>query len=723
MNLLDRHGDEIVPDGYVLVETEVAFLRHALDRQPLFVRGADLCDWAETFYRGRKVAYQEFMSLTRELTLVCPELTGEDARTIYATLKHRYDDLPRPLTPRQLLKMLHPQRLWDDYPSKQHGATWLLWVASAKNLPAEQALLKAVAEEWEREAPADVSELYRYSTAKEAEKALLQWLGVYESPETLQLGDFPEEVPSSLIQKARSIWNREIIETNGQSLVDILRRCSTRSMKLIAVDVATSFFKQNPKHLTGDLCNAMSSYLTERQQQELSQFVPPAIPDALPAEPQGVLEWYRNQYLRYRLWQSKYGAEQERKIVLSLSQSFIDWYLAEYPRALMGSSLARHLSFNRSAALASERGEYVSFVVLLDGLHVSDAGHILRHLQNRAERLSIVEEAMAFTALPTVTEFCKDALLKGAPPVNALDHSSLGDGIIPEKGSPSEILKGAQRGQLYLWRVQEPDATYHSRNTFATLERDIESRLDAVAKKIIDVVNEVPTEIPLRIVVTTDHGRLLAKSNRTMPVPNGMTTHGRAAWGSTTKMYPSAGYLVERNVVYLDADKFALPNDAAVVLNEDAFHTNDDRTGSEWYPHGGLYPEEVIVPWLVYVRDLELPTVKVRLSGHGTAGTNGDISVSVDNLGDTVIYLAKIVLRSRAGVYWQSPLDRVCAPKYKSDHSTNLDPWPTQKDAKESSGTVSFRLLDGRTFEVEATVQIKSDEMYTQENILEGLDL
>ncbi len=378
MNLLDRHGDGIVPDGYVLVETEVAFLRHALDQQPLFVRGADLCDWAETFYRGRNAAYREAMSPTRELTLMCPELTSEDARAIYATLKHKYNGLTRPLTPRQLLKTLYPQRLWDDYPSKLHGAAWLLWVASAKSLPAEQALLKAVADEWEREAPAEVSELYRYSTADEAEKALLHWLGVYEPTETFQLGDFPEEVPPSLTQKARSIWNGEIIATNGQSIVDILQRYSPRSMRLIAVDVATSFFKKHPEHLTRELVDAMSSYLTGRQQQELSRFVPPAIPDAIPAEPQGVLEWYRNQYLRYRLWQNKYGAEQERETVRVLSRSFIDWYLGEYPRALMGSSLARHLSFNRSAALASERGEYVTFVVLLDGLHVSDAEYILQ---------------------------------------------------------------------------------------------------------------------------------------------------------------------------------------------------------------------------------------------------------------------------------------------------------------------------------------------------------
>ncbi len=36
---------------------------------------------------------------------------------------------------------------------------------------------------------------------------------------------------------------------------------------------------------------------------------------------------------------------------------------------------------------------------------------------------------------------------------------------------------------------------------------------------------------------------------------------------------------------------------------------------------------------------------------------------------------------------------------------------------------VGLRLPDGRTFEIEATVKIKSDEMYTQEDILEGPDL
>jgi hypothetical protein len=37
-------------------------------------------------------------------------------------------------------------------------------------------------------------------------------------------------------------------------------------------------------------------------------------------------------------------------------------------------------------------------------------------------------------------------------------------------------------------------------------------RFDTIAANIADIVNQVPDEIRLRIVLTTDHGRLLADS-------------------------------------------------------------------------------------------------------------------------------------------------------------------------------------------------------------------
>lgn len=54
---------------------------------------------------------------------------------------------------------------------------------------------------------------------------------------------------------------------------------------------------------------------------------------------------------------------------------------------------------------------------------------------------------------------------------------------------------------------------------------------------------------------------------------------------------------------------------SAVSLTEDAFETNDGRGGQERYPHGGLYPEEIIVPWLALAGDYEAPQATVRCTG------------------------------------------------------------------------------------------------------------
>lgn len=145
-------------------------------------------------------------------------------------------------------------------------------------------------------------------------------------------------------------------------------------------------------------------------------------------------------------------------------------------------------------------------------------------------------------------------------------------------------------------------------------------------KKISDIVNAVPAEIPLKIVITTDHGRLLARSTRRKSIPAGMIGHGRAAWGVSGRQFEQTGYFIEDNVVYLHGERFGLPNDAALCLNDDSFYTNDGKTGVEFYPHGGVYPEEVIIPWLVFAvwRNLRCSSLFI---GSGEARKRSYLSV------------------------------------------------------------------------------------------------
>ena len=90
--LLDRGGDAPLPNGYQLVTSEVEFLHLAGQNQNLMIRGEKLCAWAEAFYRGRGVDYRESISAQKEIIMVCPELTDEEAQSLVEQLGEK---LPR----------------------------------------------------------------------------------------------------------------------------------------------------------------------------------------------------------------------------------------------------------------------------------------------------------------------------------------------------------------------------------------------------------------------------------------------------------------------------------------------------------------------------------------------------------------------------------------------------------------------------------------------------
>src|SRR5690606_6343111 len=126
-------------------------------------------------------------------------------------------------------------------------------------------------------------------------------------------------------------------------------------------------------------------------------------------------------------------------------------------------------------------------------------------------------------------------------------------------------------GDLVLWRVEEPDSTYHRRNSSDSLLREVQGKLDTIARNLYTIVEQVPDHILLQLVVTTDHGRLLARSERTTSVPPGMESHGRAAWGRSPISFNGHSHVIEDDVAYLEAYSFGLDHDVAIVLDESAF--------------------------------------------------------------------------------------------------------------------------------------------------------
>lgn len=721
--LIDRAEDAPVLAGYRVITSEIEFLQHAPNIDtPLWIRGESLCDWAVTFFEARRIPYRDAVSPSRELRSMCPAISRVQAEALYHRLQSSFHDLARPLGVPTLLAALYPNRLWSDYPSKHHAAQWLLWLIEQQPDDAVSPLLDTMCEQWQRQFDEAESVVYTVRTADAAIDALDQWLGITDGPAAKRLGQFPLTVPAVSRDRARSAWQADLIRTKGAHIALLNQRPLHPAIKLAAAQAAKTYFRANPDDLTEERLAQLSLHLTFQEQTDLRRQCPPSAPAPLPTIASDILEWFDTQYLPYRSWQTTNRVHRATQEVQVLARQFAMWYLEQYPQALMGGELGSHLSFARAGDLLTSDPSITTLLIVLDGLHAADAQHLRLQIANRVPRVLLVSREFVFAPLPTVTVFCKDALFRAVPPARVSDVSPIGE-ILPESVSPVEHLRSAQPGRVYLWRVLEPDNTYHKRNGYDTLQREVEAQLDSVAAKVADIVAEVPAEVSLRIVITTDHGRLLARSSRNLAVPHGMQTHGRTAWGTTDKNYPPSGYFIEEDVVYLHAERFGLPCEAALVLSEGAFLTSDGKMGAEWYPHGGLYPEEVIIPWFVYARDSERAMIEIRLRGRCQANKRGQIEIQVVNSSDISVTLLALELDlGQAGTRTLS-LDWQSEPQTEIADHLDLTPWPSATDAKYASGTVKFRQPNGLVFDVEVSVDLHSEEMYAREDILEGLDL
>ncbi|MCC6188628.1 MAG: hypothetical protein IT318_06310 [Anaerolineales bacterium] len=718
--LLDREGTARIPPGFQVAETEVEFLRVAPEAEALVVRGARLCDWAATFFRGRRATVRTLVPLSHELRQSFPRLTDDQAGTLAGRLEDAADRLERPLSAQTILEYLFPTPLWSGTPSAEHAAVWLLWVRQWATEEDLQPVLAQLAENWQRQSDPSEAAVYTITTPERALKALDTWLGIGSRADFPILTTFPVEVPDTLVERARKVWRRDIVETQGQHFDVLVGQAIPFPLLQIAAREAGQYYRDKPHELSKERLDRLALYLSRDDHEQLRRLLAPGAPGRMPAEPEAVLQWFREQYLPYREWQRSNGSDDSRAMVLQAARAFAEWYLTEYPSALAGARLARWISFNKSAAVGQAE-KTVTLIVILDGLHVPDARLVLQGIRQNISRLEVLSDGLAFAPLPTVTQFAKEALLRGVPPGHIDEVKPIGE-ILPEDESPAAKLATSVEHRIYLWRVLEPDRTYHKRNSYENLLQDIEGRLVAEVHKIQQIVAAVPSDVVLQIIVATDHGRMLGKAVRILPIPEGMQGHGRAAWGEAKLPFPAEGFIVRDDIAYLYGDRFGLKSDVAIPLDESSFMGNDGRAGTELFPHGGLFPEEVIVPWIVLARDHTAPQVEVTLTGTGRARRTGILRLTVMNMGDVPVELRSLTLDvGRSGKH-EVLVGLKIGQRAKAEWEGDLSPWPSPSDCRAASAIAHCVPPNGVSFDVTVSASLQSEDLYiAPDNILEDL--
>ncbi|MDW8227249.1 MAG: hypothetical protein RMJ60_05570, partial [Anaerolineales bacterium] len=539
--LLDPQGDLPAPTGVQIVESEVDFLRYATSGQPLLIGGERLCQWAQDFYTLRGVPVKTVESPCTALQRIFPALSSEQAKELAWKIGHEL------LSKNELSSVFvlnacfrEDYALWQGKPSLHHAARWLLWWLKHDLDEAEAVILDKFAHEMQNQAGnGPIAELYRVQNASQAQALIFCWLGADEK-RCSDWGEFPLELPTSVLNRVKDNWIKRIITTNGNFFSDMLAFPLPLTLRQELARLTAEYYHQNPHQLNRAAFQQLDPYLDARNLAELEKVLPPSIPSSLPDEETAVLEWFENEYLPYRRWQSNFGDESARQVAVQHAQTFARWLLERYPHWLLE---GEYLAFQKSSHLTDPNA--LILCIILDGLPAWDAGWIIQELSARTPRLTLLQKAFCFTALPTVTEFAKEALLRGVPPIHAPQTPPLGK-ILPDNRSPSRCIKEVAVGQVWFWRVEQPDKAYHFEREDKR-ERKVQVELQSILEEIRQVVQDIPDTVRLNILLTSDHGRLMNPITPCqLKADAGMQTHGRAAWGKIERNFPESGFVIDK---------------------------------------------------------------------------------------------------------------------------------------------------------------------------------
>ena len=110
--LLDRDETADPVKGYKIIETEIDFLDAALSGSDLLICGYTLCEWAQSFYRGRSIVCVSAPSVVRDLMHHYSGLSVEHAQYISKKLKATKIELAD-FSPQEILSSLFHTYLWE----------------------------------------------------------------------------------------------------------------------------------------------------------------------------------------------------------------------------------------------------------------------------------------------------------------------------------------------------------------------------------------------------------------------------------------------------------------------------------------------------------------------------------------------------------------------------------------------------------------------------------
>lgn len=356
------------------------------------------------------------------------------------------------------------------------------------------------------------------------------------------------------------------------------------------------------------------------------------IPPIKPSEPQNSwnaeewINWAINEYLPYQFWLEERNEYDEE--IASYSEKFGDWFFKNFIE--LKTSFPRVLHKVVPDICHEIRNkEEISLFLMIDNFNFKYFNELCTLFSQHG--FFCKEPQAYFSMIPTETTVCKKSLFSGEPEIRNLGNKTYEQIIqeawsgfvgskkfefLPHLGALNEIRKAEH--DVYFLNYRSIDELFHKdEDELGKPHREeIWHRLETLVNSVINFGKRLGIEYKLSIYICSDHGSTKIQAGVSNPIDRkyyetkSEDKHHRFVTLSDMQMENLPSH-VESNCYVLRKEEYGLLENILIAKGYSRFK----KTTGKFYVHGGLSPEEVIVPFAVFSKMMAEPKeILVNLS-------------------------------------------------------------------------------------------------------------
>lgn len=325
-----------------------------------------------------------------------------------------------------------------------------------------------------------------------------------------------------------------------------------------------------------------------------------------------MLTWATQKYLPYQAWCDANNLVDPS--LYDMADDFATWLYDNWHEI---HSNSKRMVFNILPNCASQLSQngLINLILVIDNLGWMQVSNLRDLFQEQGFYLTLAEPYLSM--IPSETEISKKCLLSGIPTYQGIDDKSytaiIEKGWVPYFNQPNfrylsdpGKLKDLKEidAQTYVVNYRAVDTALHMSSDQLGLPhtKHIQNLLEGFVETVIEFVKRHALEEKIKIHIVTDHGSLRIPEE----IPNDLNPDSfkgsdfpqlsHRFVGVTNTRFDKLADNLKTDCFFIPSSEFGNPMHFLCARRANRFLPTNER----FYVHGGLSPEEVVVPHLIF---------------------------------------------------------------------------------------------------------------------------